>query len=147
MAELHVHTSLASRGPAAAIVLTDEQVAALGSAKAAPVVVTIGDQSIRLRLARMGAENMIGFSKAARAQLGLDIGAEIDATITIDTAERAVELPTELSTALQAEPGLRERFDALPYSARKEHARTVADAKQDATRERRLTKILESLRG
>ncbi len=146
MSELHLHTVLASRGPAAAIVLSDEQVAVLGSAKTTPVVVTIGDQSIRLRLARMGGENMIGFSKAARAELGLEVGAEIDATITVDTEERRVELPAELSAALDADPTLRQRFDALPYTVRKEHARAVAEAKQDATRERRLAKILDSLR-
>ncbi len=41
---------------------------------------------------------------------------------------------------------MRERFDALAYSARKEHVRSVEDAKQAETRQRRVTKIIEKLR-
>ncbi|WP_341977470.1 YdeI/OmpD-associated family protein [Microbacterium sp. LWO13-1.2] len=147
MTALHLHTVLIGRGPAAAIFLSDEQVASLGAGKAFPVVVSFGDRSARLRLSRMGGENMIGFSKATRADLGLEIDQEIEVTITVDTAERVVEIPPALAEALAAEPELRALFDALPHSIRKEHARTVAEAKQDATRERRLAKILDGLRG
>lgn len=146
MSELRVHTTLTGRGPAAAILLSDEQVASLGSGKAFPVAVTIGDRTARLRLARMGGENMIGFSKAARAELGLDVGQEIDALIRPDTAERTVEVPAELAAALDADPAVRAAFDALSPSARKEHARAVAEVKQDATRERRIAKIVDTLR-
>ena len=52
-----------------------------------------------------------------------------------------------LAAALDADPALRGAFDALSYSVRKEHARTVADAKQDATRDRRVEKIVTALRG
>ena len=146
MTELHLHTVLEPRGPAAAILLTDEQVASLGSVKNPPVLVSFGERQARLRLARMGGENMIGFSKAVRAELGLEPGQEIEVTITVDAAERTVDVPPTLADALAA-AGLRVKFDALSYSLRKEHARTVAEAKQDATRERRLTKILDGLRG
>lgn len=74
MSELHVRTILEGRGPAAAIVLTDGQVASLDAGKTFPVVVSLGDRSIRLglarmggdnrlRLARMGGDNLIGLSK------------------------------------------------------------------------------------
>ncbi len=59
MTELHLKTVLEGRGPAAAIVLSDEQVESLGAGKAFPVVVDFGDRSIRLRLSRMGGQNMI----------------------------------------------------------------------------------------
>lgn len=147
MSELRVHTVLTGRGPAAAILLTDEQVASFGAGKAFPVAVTIGGRTARLRLARMGGENMIGLSKAARADLGVEIDQEVDAVIRLDTAERTVEVPPALAAALDADPAVRAAFDALSPSARKEHARAVADAKQEATRERRIAKIVESLRG
>lgn len=147
MSELRVHTVLTRRGPAAAILLTDEQVAALGAGKTFPVAVTIGGRTARLRLARMGGENMIGLSKSARADLGVEIDQEVDAVIRLDTAERTVEVPPELAAALDADPAARAAFDALSPSARKEHARAVADAKQEATRERRIAKIMETLRG
>lgn len=147
MSELRLHTTLTGRGPAAAILLTDEQVAAFGAGKAFPVAVTIGDRTARLRLARMGGENMIGFSKAARAELGVEIGQEVDAVIAVDAAERAVEIPPALAEVLDADPALRAAFDALSYTNRKEHARSIAEAKQEATRERRLAKVVEALRG
>lgn len=146
MSELRLHTVLTGRGPAAAILLSDEQVASFGAGKAFPVAVTIGGRTARLRVARMGSENMIGFSKAVRSDLGLEIDQEIDAVIRVDSAERTVDVPDELATALDADPAVRAAFDALSYSARKEHARTVADAKQEATRERRITKIVDGLR-
>lgn len=145
MTELRLHTVLTGRGPAAAILLTDEQVASFGAGKAFPVAVTIDGRTARLRLARMGDENLIGFSKAVRTELGLEIGQEIDAVIRVDSAERTVDIPAELAAALDADPAVRARFDALSYSVRKEHARSVAEAKQDATRERRIAKVLDAL--
>ncbi|MFK3677804.1 YdeI/OmpD-associated family protein [Microbacterium sp. NPDC090218] len=145
MSELRLHTTVTGRGPAAAILLSDEQVATFGAGKSFPVAVTIGGRTARLRVARMGSENMIGFSKAVRADLGLEIDQEIDAVIRVDSAERTVEVPRELAEALDADPTVRTAFDALSYTVRKEHARSVADAKQDATRERRIAKIIDTL--
>lgn len=147
MSELRLHTVLTGRGPAAAILLSDEQVASFGAGKAFPVAVTIGGRTARLRVARMGSENMIGFSKAVRADLGVEIDQEIEAVIRVDSAERTVDVPAELAAALDADPAVRAAFDALSYTARKEHARSVAEAKQYATRERRITKIVDALRG
>lgn len=144
MPELSLTTTLEPRGPAAAIVLTDEQVAGLGSAKAFPVVVTIGATTARLRLARMGGENLVGLSRAARAELGVEIGQTVDVVIRPDDAPREVEVPAALAEALES-TGLRPAFDALAPSRRKEHARAVADAKGDDTRARRVQKVLDSL--
>lgn len=147
MSELRLHTTLQPMGPAGAIVLDDDQVAALSSAKAFPVLVTIGGRTAQLRLARMGGQNLIGFSKAVRAEMGVELGDEFDAVIAPDAAERTVEIPEELATALESDAGAKAAFDALAYSRRKEIARSIAEAKQDATRERRLAKALADLRG
>lgn len=143
---LHVRTTLEPHGPATAIVLSDAQVAELGGGKRAAVAVTIGDRTARLRLGVMGGRNMIGLSKAARADLGVDIGDAVEATIALDTAERAVEIPDDLLAALDAEPALREAFDALAFTHRKEHARSVADAKRAETRERRIAAVVAAVR-
>lgn len=146
MTELRLHTVLEPMGPAGAIVLDDDQRAILSDAKTFPVIVTIGDRTARLRLARMGGKHLIGFSKAVRAELGVELGDEFDAVITVDAAERTVEIPEPLAAALDADAVAKAAFDALAYSRRKEIARSIADAKQDATRERRLAKALEQLR-
>ncbi|MEV8220102.1 YdeI/OmpD-associated family protein [Microbacterium sp. NPDC077391] len=146
MSELRLHTVLEPMGPAGAIVLDDEQVAALSDAKAFPVVVTIGDRTARLRLARMGGKNLIGFSKAARADLGVELGDEFDVIIAPDADERTVDVPDVLAAALDADPVARAAFDGMSYTRRKEIARSIAEAKQDATRQRRLEKALADLR-
>ena len=129
------------------MLLTDAQVAALGSVKNPPVTLTIGGVTVRLRVARMGGENCIGLSKAARATLGVEVGAKVDVVVALDVAERTVELPPELAAALAADPRASAAFDGWPYTRRKEAARTIAEAKAEATRERRLAKILADLAG
>jgi hypothetical protein len=144
---LHIHTVLAPFGPATAIDLTDTQVEELGGGKRAAVVVDIGGRTARLRLGVMDGRNVIGLSKAVRAQLGVDIGDEVDATIRLDTTEREVDVPGDLAAALDAAAGVRAAFEALSYSRRKELARGVAEAKRPQTRERRIAAVVADLTG
>uniref|UniRef100_UPI003D8D577E YdeI/OmpD-associated family protein n=1 Tax=Gordonia sp. B7-2 TaxID=3420932 RepID=UPI003D8D577E len=144
--QLTLTTVLEPRGPAAAVILTDEQAAALGGgSKAFPVTITIAGTSRAARLARMGGENMVGLSKAARTELGVEIGEKVDVTITFDDAPREVDVPPALAEALATDPALGAAFDRLSYTKRKEHARSVADAKKDETRARRVAAVVASL--
>lgn len=147
VSELHLaDATVEPFGPAAAFLLTDEQVDHLGGGKRAPLVVTIADKSVRVRLAVMGGQNCIGFSKANRAALGIEIGDVVDALLTLDEAPREVEVPPTLAAALEAEPELKATFDALAYTHRKEYAVWVVEAKREETRERRVAQALEMLR-
>ena len=74
-----IKQKLKPQGPATAIVLTDAQVTELGGGKRAPITVTIGSKTVRLRLAVMGGQNLIGISKANREELGVEIGDTVDA--------------------------------------------------------------------
>lgn len=144
---LRLTTTLEPRGPAGAIVLDDDQVAALGDgAKAFAVRVTVGGATAGLRLSRMRGENLIGFSKAVRAELGVELGQTLDVVVERDDAPREVPLPPELAAALAADPAAQRAFDALAPSHRKEHARSVADAKKPETRDRRIAKVLDAVR-
>ncbi|GAC70214.1 YdeI/OmpD-associated family protein [Gordonia soli] len=143
---LHLTVVLQKRGPAAAIVLTDDQVASLGApTKTPPVRFTIGTQSIEGRIGRMGGENLLGLNKSVRGQLGVEAGDTVDVVIEADLAPREIMVPPELAAALDADPRVRAAFEALSPSRRKEHARSVADAKQDATRVRRIAAVVDSL--
>lgn len=144
---LHLTTVLEPRGPAGALVLTDEQVASLGGgAKTFPVVVTIGTSSIPLRVARMGGESLIGFSRAARAEAGVEIGDEVTADIAAETAPRTVEVPGDLAAALAANPSVGAAFAALSYTHRKEYVRWVEEAKREQTRADRVARTVEMVR-
>jgi hypothetical protein len=142
---LTITTTLQPTGPATAIPLTEAQVTDLGGGKRAAVAVTIDGRTARLRLAPMGGQYLIGMSKAARAELGVEIGDLVTATVELDTAERTVEVPDDLAEALGAMPGARAAFDALSYTKRKEAARSVVDAKKPETRQRRIAAIVASL--
>ena len=146
MTSLTLTTTLEPRGPAAAIVLTDDQVAEIGGGKRAAVRVTIGDRTTRLRLGVMDGQNLIGFSKAARAEMDVAIGDEVTATIDLDEAPREVDVPAELAEALAADPVAAKGFNGLAYSHRKEYAAWVADAKREETRQRRVAQAVERLR-
>jgi hypothetical protein len=147
MGSLQLTTTLEPRGPAAAIVLDDEQVAVLGEgAKRFPVVATIGERSFRLAVARMGGEFLVGFSRAVREEAGVEPGDAIEVRLELDAAPREVEVPEALANALGGDPAARAAFDGLAYSHRKEFARWIAEAKREETRERRVAQALEMLR-
>lgn len=146
MEELRIRTTIVQQGPAASIPLTEEQVSSLGGARNAPVTVTIGERTARLRIGQMGGQSMIGLSKAARDELGIAYGDEVEALIALDTGERPIELPPELASALDEDPAAKAAFEALAPSRRKEMARSIREAKAAETTQRRLEKALEELR-
>jgi hypothetical protein len=146
MGSIQLTTTLHPRGPAAAVVLDDEQVAAVGEgAKRFPVVATINGYTWRGAVARMGGENLLGLNKAIRAAAGVEAGDEVQVEIALDIAERTVDVPPALTAALDGDPAARTAFDGLAYSHRKEFARWVAEAKREETRDRRVQQALEML--
>jgi hypothetical protein len=146
MGVLRFSTTLEPRGNASAIVLDDEQVAAVGEgAKRFPVVATVNGHTWRTSVARMHGEFLVGLSKAVREAAGVEAGDTVEVELELDTPPRDVEVPEALARALAERPTARAAFDRLSYTHRKEHARSVAEAKREETRERRVAKVLESL--
>jgi hypothetical protein len=144
---LTVTLTLQPRGPAAAFVLSDEQVALVGGGRRAfPVRVSVNGVTLPLRLARMGAENLIGLARAAREQAGVTIGSAYQVDIVADEAARSVEVPEDLAAALADDGPARAAFEALADSHRKEFVRWISEAKRDTTRAQRVDKTLEMLR-
>ena len=146
MAAVTVRTRIEPRGPAGALILSDAEVATLGAGKRAAVVVTIGGRSARLRLAVMGGVNLIGLSKANRALLGVEVGDEVTAVVSVDDAPREVELPPALAEALAGDEVARTAYEKLPFTHRKEYAEWVASAVRETTRAGRVEKAVQMLR-
>lgn len=145
---LRIRTTLQARGPAAAAILTDDQLAAIGGGAKTPAVrVTVnGGYTFEGRIGRMRGETLLGFNKAIRTAARVEAGDEVDLLVVLDEAPRAVELPDDLAAALDADPAARAGFDALAPSHRKEYARWVAEAKRPDTRERRIADTLDGAR-
>ncbi|KGN37066.1 YdeI/OmpD-associated family protein [Knoellia subterranea] len=144
---LHLTAVLEPMGPAGGFSFTDEQVGALGDgAKTFPVVVTINGKAHALRLARMGGQNLVGFSKANRAAAGIELGDEVTFDISADSAPRTVEVPDDLAAALGTDPVVAQAFEGMAYSHRKEYVRWVTEAKREQTRADRIAKTVEMVR-
>jgi Domain of unknown function (DUF1905)/Bacteriocin-protection, YdeI or OmpD-Associated len=136
--ELHGKTATGMEVPA-------EVVEALGGGKKPPVSVTVGGYSYRTTIGTMGGRHLIPLSAEHRGAAGLAAGDRVDVDVELDTAPREVEVPADLAAALDAQPGLRERFERLAFSHRKEHVRAVESAKADATRLRRVAAVVAAL--
>lgn len=113
-------------------------------AKRVPVKAVINGAEYRGSIVRMGGKYMLGIPKAFREKAGIAAGDHIVVTIAPDAEERTVMVPTDLASAL-ADGGLRERFDAMSYSHRKEHVRAIEEAKAAETRLRRIQKAIEMI--
>lgn len=130
------------------IVVPDDVLASLGRGKRVPVVVTIdGDYSYRSTTAVMGGRTLISFNAATRAATGRGAGDEVEVTLEVDDAPREVETPPALQAALDADPAAAAAWAKLAPSRRKADALSIAEAKTDATRDRRLAKLVERLTG
>jgi hypothetical protein len=144
---LRFRTTIMGRGTAAAIVLSEEQVASIaGSAKTPPVSVTLNGRTFAGRVGRMGGESLVGLNRAVRQEVGVEAGDVVDVEIVVDLGARPIDMPTALTEALAADPDARARFDALAPSRRKEIARRISEAKRPDTAARRLGETLDELR-
>lgn len=92
----------------------------------------------------MGGRFLIPFSSDKRKETGIEGGDAITVLLELDTEPRTTEVPADLAAALEA-AGARARFDALSPSAKKAHVTKVESAKAEATRERRIVAVVESL--
>jgi hypothetical protein len=90
-------------------------------------------------------QHMIGLLKSIQEQLGKGPGDTVKVVVWKDEAERTVEVPAAFA-ALMKEHGVREFFDSLSYTHRKEYVRWITEAKKEETRSTRLTKSIDMLR-
>jgi hypothetical protein len=147
MGSLRLTTTLQPRGPAAAVILDDDQVAVIGEgAKRFPVQATINGHTWRTTVTRMGGEFLLGLSKEVRRGAGAEAGDTVDVLVELDAAPREVDVPEALAAALAGDAVAKANFDGMAYTHRKEYARWIADAKREETRDRRVAQALEMLR-
>jgi hypothetical protein len=124
----------------------DDVVAQLGAGKRPAVRVTVRDHTYRTTVASMGGRFMIPLSAENRAAAGLVAGDDVDVDIEADTAPREVTVPDDLAEALAQVRTLRDVFDSLAQSHRKEWVRWVEDAKKPETRSSRIATTVEAMR-
>ena len=112
-----------------------------------PVAGTLNGVPFRARIAVYGGQYVLGLTNAIRKQAGVVQGDEVEIELERDDAPREVSVPPALAAALEGDPTAREAFDGLAFTHRREYAEWIESAKREETRERRVAKALEMLRG
>lgn len=129
----------------ASLLIPDWVLQELSTNKRAPLRITINNHTYQSTAVGVAGECRVVFPSANRKAANAKAGDIVEVTLELDAGVRAVEMPDDLVIALDSS-GLREVFEGLSYSKRKEFARQVAEAKAADTRLRRIEKVLASLK-
>jgi Bacteriocin-protection, YdeI or OmpD-Associated/Domain of unknown function (DUF1905) len=140
-------TTMFQMGNNTGIEVPADVVAALDAGKRPPVVVRVNGYEYRSTVAPMGGKYLLPFSADRRKESGIQGGDAIDVELTLDTAPRTVGVPDDLQSALDASPAAGAAWDKLSNTHKKEHARSVLDAKKPETRTRRIAAVISKLEG
>lgn len=117
----------------------------LGGSGRIAVRATFNGVPYRGSIMRMGGVTMLGVTKGIMAEAGVDTGAVLDITVENDVAPREVAVPAELAAAFRRSTAIQTAWESLSFTARKEQALAIEEAKRPETRARRVAKTLESL--
>lgn len=128
------------------IQVPEQIIEALGAGKRPPVRVTFNGYTYRSSIAPLGGVYMISVSAEVRKNAGVSAGDEVDVTLELDTQPREVEVPPDLSEALNKDSGAKQAFEGLSYSNKRRIVLPIEDAKTPETRQRRVEKAVENLR-
>jgi len=88
----------------------------------------------------------LGVLKSIQQAAGVKRGDTITVELELDTAPRTVDVPQDLAQLLAKDRKAQAAWVKLSYTNKKEIARSLEEAKQPATRERRLDAALQKLR-
>jgi hypothetical protein len=111
-----------------------------------PVRGTVNGFPIRSRLVSMGGRYLLGLNREVRDGAGVAAGDRVSVGLELDEEPRVVEVPDDLTAALDDAPDARELFDRLSYTHRREYAEWITSAKRDDTRRGRVEKTIAMLR-
>jgi hypothetical protein len=136
----------AARGGGSVVPIPSDVATALGGVRQMRVIGTINKQAFASSTMPYNGVLYLGVHKVTRAEAGIEIGDEVEVTITRDDRPRTLTLAPELEAALAAHPRLRARFDELAFTRRRELADPVAAAKKPDTRMARVERALQALR-
>ncbi len=116
--------------------------------KRVQVNATFDGEPYRGLLVRMGEpSHILIILKGIREKIGKSFGDEVEVTVTVDDQPRVLEIPPDLAAAFEQNPEALALFDGLAYTHRREYVNWINEAKQDSTRQKRVTKTIEMLKG
>ncbi|MBD8079588.1 YdeI/OmpD-associated family protein [Cellulosimicrobium arenosum] len=135
----------AAGGTTTGLPIPDDVALSFGRGRKFPVRVTIGEHTYRSSLVFYRGQFVISLSAANREAAGVAAGDDVEIDVEVDDAPRTVVVPDDLAAAL-ADADARAAFDALSYSKQRAIVEPIEAAKASETRQRRVDKVVASLR-
>jgi len=117
----------------------------LGARARVPVRASFDGVPYRGSAVPMGGAFVLGVTKAIRQSIDKSVGDTVRVTLERDEAPREVEVPADLTEALEADPLAKASFDALAHTHRREYVEWITEAKRAETRKRRVRETLAML--
>ena len=137
-------TKLVRDGAMCAIEIPFDPKKEFGKARA-PVTVTLNGYTYRSTIAPMGEHCFVPLRASHREAAGLTGDETLDVTIALDEEKREVTPPEDFVAALKAAPPAWERWSELSFTHQREYVEALADAKQPATRARRMESSVKAI--
>jgi bifunctional DNA-binding transcriptional regulator/antitoxin component of YhaV-PrlF toxin-antitoxin module len=141
---VNYETEILGEGNHASLLIPEWVLQRLKTNKRAPLKVTVNGHTYQSTAVGVDGECRVVFPSADRLAANAKAGQIVKVTLRLDSGHREVDMPKDLTKALKAS-GLTKEFANLSYSKRKEHARQIAEAKGEDTRDRRILKVIEQV--
>lgn len=116
-----------------------------GTRARVPIRGTINGYPFRSSLMPMGSCHRMPVNSTLRKGAGVKSGDTVDVVMERDEEERTVEAPPLLKKALAKTKTAQANWEKLSFTHKKEIAASIAGAKQEETRVRRLAKVMQIL--
>jgi hypothetical protein len=126
--------------------IPEEAVKSLGGGKRPPVKITLNGHSWRTRVAIMRGRYLLGLSNANRQAAGVATGDKVEVQVELDEEPRVLVEFEDFARALDSDSASRAAYERLADTHKREHIRSIENAKRPETRERRIATALEALR-
>ena len=110
-----------------------------------PVKVSINGHTYRSTVSVYGGKYFIPVRKSNQQAAGVAPGDAVMASMVLDTEQRTVEPPSELKAVFAKNAAAQASWLTLSYTAKKEHADAIVQAKRRETRASRVNKIVAQL--
>jgi hypothetical protein len=107
---------------------------------------TINGFPFRSSLMPMGGCHRMVVNRQLREGAGVKAGDTVNIVLERDEADRTVEIPPLLKKELAKNKTAAANWEKYSYTNRKEMARSIVEVKQEATRVRRLAKVMDVIK-
>lgn len=111
-----------------------------------PVVTTFDGHEYRGSIAKIGPKPALLIRKDIFVKLGKKHGDPVNVVVKLDKSERTIEVPDYFEKELRKHPQVKDIFDKMAFSHKREYVQWITQAKQEETRLRRIKKAIQLIK-